>query len=73
MLTTAVLEDALGVALNAADAAAQVIARHYRGVFAVDFKSDESPVTVADREAEAVIKQVLKAQYPDHAFYGENA
>jgi len=71
MLTTAFLEDALGVALNAADAAAQVIARHYRGVFAVDFKSDQSPVTVADREAEAVIKQVLKAQYPDHAFYGE--
>jgi histidinol-phosphatase len=71
MLTTAFLEDALAAALDAADAAAQVIANHYRGVFAVDFKSDESPVTVADREAEAVIKEVLKARFPDHAYYGE--
>jgi histidinol-phosphatase len=71
MLTTAFLEDALGAALDAADAAAQVIANHYRGVFAVDLKADESPVTVADREAEAVIKQMLKTRFPDHAYYGE--
>jgi histidinol-phosphatase len=71
MLTTAFLEDALGAALDAADAAAQVIANHYRGVFAVDLKADESPVTVADREAETVIKQMLKARFPDHAYYGE--
>jgi histidinol-phosphatase len=71
MLTTDFLEDALAAALNAADAGAQVIADHYRGVIAVEFKADESPVTVADREAEAVIKETLKAQFPDHAYFGE--
>ncbi len=39
--------------------------------FAVETKADDTPVTIADREAEAAIKRVLKAKFPDHAFYGE--
>jgi len=62
---------ALAVARAAADEAARVIARHYRRAIAVETKADATPVTVADREAEAAIKRVLKATYPDHAFYGE--
>jgi len=71
MLTNSFLDAALDAARAAADAAAQVIARHYRGAFAVETKADMTPVTIADREAEAAIKGVLKAKFPDHAFYGE--
>lgn len=65
------LDAALAVAREAATAAEAVIARYYRADFAVEVKADQSPVTVADREAELAIKAVLKRAYPDHGFYGE--
>lgn len=67
------LDEALGVARAAAAAAASVIARHYRTRLEVETKADETPVTIADREAEQAIKGVLKARYPDHAYYGEES
>lgn len=36
-----------------------------------DFKPDDSPVTVADRLAEELIRQCIEAAYPAHAIYGE--
>ena len=71
MLTDIFLDNALSVARQAADAAAAVVARHYRTALSVETKADQTPVTAADREAEAVIKQVLRGAFPDHAFYGE--
>lgn len=71
MLTDIFLDNALSVARQAADAAAAVVARHYRTALSVETKADQTPVTVADREAEAAIKQVLRSVFPDHAFYGE--
>ena len=67
----AFLDRALAVAHAAADAAADVIAQYYRRGFEVETKADETPVTVADREAEAAIKRVLRTAFPDHAYYGE--
>jgi histidinol-phosphatase len=65
------LDAALAAAREAAQAAAEVI-RHYwdRGV-AVEIKQDATPVTVADREAEQTIRQVLHAALPEAAIYGE--
>jgi histidinol-phosphatase len=65
------LDAALAVARDAAAAAADVIARHYRRGVAVETKADASPVTIADREAELAIKEVIRARYPDHAIHGE--
>jgi histidinol-phosphatase len=48
-----------------------VIARYYRRGVDVETKSDESPVTIADREAEAEIRRVLGAMFPAHGYYGE--
>jgi len=65
------LDRALGIARAAAAAAADVIRHHYaRGVVA-ETKADATPVTIADREAEIAIKNVLRAAFPDHAFHGE--
>ena len=66
------LDAALHVAQRAADAAAAVImARYAAQDFSVTTKEDSSPVTEADREAEQVIKQVLREAFPGHAFLGE--
>ncbi len=63
---------ALEVAQRAADAAETVITRRYRTHdFSITTKADATPVTEADREAEAEIKRVLRAQFPQHACYGE--
>ena len=45
-------------------------ARFTRG-FAVSIKGDGSPVTEADREAEAAIARVLGAAFPGHGWLGE--
>lgn len=65
------LDDALGVARDAAAAAAPVIAHWYRRGVKVETKADASPVTQADRDAELEIKRVIRARFPDHAIYGE--
>src|SRR5437868_14899817 len=65
------LDHALAVARDAAAAAAEVIRHYYERGVATEIKADQTPVTVADREAEVVIKNVLRRAYPQHAFYGE--
>lgn len=71
MPTPEFLDTALDVAKRAAQAAATVIARHYRAGTDVEIKADQTPVTIADREAEAAIKRVLRETFPEHAYYGE--
>jgi histidinol-phosphatase len=61
----------LHAALEAARAADAVIAPLYRSNLAVEIKSDRSPVTEADRRAEAAIRAVLMRHFPDYGFYGE--
>jgi inositol-phosphate phosphatase/L-galactose 1-phosphate phosphatase/histidinol-phosphatase len=38
---------------------------------AVEDKSDLSPVTIADREAEAAMRRLIAARFPDHGIIGE--
>lgn len=61
----------LQAALDAAEAANAIIRRAYRGNFAVDYKSDASPVTEVDVAAEKAISAILKQRFPDYGFYGE--
>ncbi len=61
----------LAAALTAAEQAATIIRRYYRQGIEVESKSDRSPVTRADREAEQAIKQVLLDAFPTHSFSGE--
>ena len=70
-MDAAFLDRALTVARDAAAAAADVVRHYYARGVATETKADQTPVTVADREAETVIKDVLRNAFPDHAFYGE--
>lgn len=63
--------DYLEVALQAVAAAEQVILKYLDEGVKAELKEDLSPVTVADREAEEIIKQTILAKFPDHTFYGE--
>lgn len=61
----------LQTAIEAALEAQRVMRAHYRQALDVEIKSDLTPVTIADREAERLIKSVIFGAYPDHGCYGE--
>ncbi len=65
------LDLALEAAKEAVRAAAKVAMKHFRDGVEVETKDDQSPVTVADRECEAAILEVLKGHFPEHGFLGE--
>jgi histidinol phosphatase-like enzyme (inositol monophosphatase family) len=54
----------------ARDAGALVL-RFYGGLVTHEDKRDGTPVTVADREAEVLIRERIAARFPDHAVLGE--
>lgn len=65
------LGKALDAAREAAEAAAVVLRHYWRKGVAVELKSDDTPVTVADREAELAIREILQKALPQAAIYGE--
>ena len=48
-----------------------VIQQYFRQDFTIEDKADASPVTIADRQAEHVIRQAITAAYPAHNIIGE--
>ena len=54
-----------------ADASGAAIRRHFRTPFSVEDKPDASPVTVADRDAERAMRDLIAAHYPGHGIVGE--
>jgi histidinol-phosphatase len=71
MTSTELLARALDVGLRAADAARAAIMDRYTRGFSVETKADQSPVTEADREAEAAIRRIILAEFPEHRIVGE--
>jgi histidinol-phosphatase len=60
----------LEFALELAQAAEAKILPHYRQ-HTVDFKADGTEVTLADRQAEAAMRERINQVYPDHDILGE--
>ena len=65
------LPKALDAAREAASAAAEVLRHYWRRGVAVELKSDDTPVTIADREAEMAIRAILQKALPQASIYGE--
>jgi histidinol-phosphatase len=59
------------VALEAVKVAESLILGHYNSNLEVSLKEDNTPVTIADQEAEALIKKTILSSFPDHTFFGE--
>jgi len=62
---------ALDAARQAAAAAGDILLHYWRKGVSVEWKSDATPVTVADREAELAIRDILRAALPQAGIYGE--
>ncbi|MEM7543865.1 MAG: histidinol-phosphatase [Pseudomonadota bacterium] len=64
-------EELLGFSQGLADAARNIVSQYFRRTYSIDSKSDQTPVTVADREIEARMREMIAAQFPDHGIFGE--
>ena len=65
------MEDDLTLAARLADAAGAAIRPFFRKRFAIEAKADLSPVTEADRAAEAAMRSILDAERADDGVIGE--
>ena len=54
-----------------AQASADVIKRYFRTGVSVESKADNSPVTIADKKAEEVMRELITNHYPDDGIIGE--
>jgi histidinol phosphatase-like enzyme (inositol monophosphatase family) len=65
------LSQYLDFAMEAAWQAGRQTLAHYQTGVAVQRKADRSVVTIADREAEKLLRDLIGWRYPDHAIVGE--
>jgi histidinol-phosphatase len=63
----------LDVAMEAAWIGGRTTLRWFQATVAVEAKADGSPVTLADREAEAAIRGALRDRFPHDGLLGEEA
>ena len=63
--------DIKNFAENLSEASRKIIAQYFRKDVGVIDKDDDSPVTVADRNAEAAMRQLIEEQFPSHGIFGE--
>ncbi|OGP10461.1 MAG: hypothetical protein A2048_01485 [Deltaproteobacteria bacterium GWA2_45_12] len=61
----------LCVAIDVALKAGEIIAKYYQTGVAVHHKSAEQPVTIADREADAIIKKIVLSAFPNDGWFSE--
>lgn len=61
----------VNLARKLAEAAGEESRKHFRTKLDVIAKSDESPVTIADRDAEAAMRKLIHEFAPGHGIYGE--
>ena len=54
-----------------ADSASQTSMKYFRKKLEVDNKDDESPVTIADKETEKIIRDKIRKNFPNHGILGE--
>ena len=67
----ATLAAARHLADRLADTSGDILRRYFRSRIDVEDKADASPVTIADREAEAAIRRQITAHFPTHGIIGE--
>ncbi len=65
------LQDLHEFAADLAQKAGEITLQYFQRGVAVETKADASPVTVADREAEAYIRRAIESRFPDDGLVGE--
>lgn len=65
------LRDLLDFATSIAWHAGKITLSYFQTGVVADLKADDSPVTIADREAEQYLRQAIGERYPQHGILGE--
>jgi len=66
------LEPYLSFVRDLAGASADIILPYYHGKdLGLELKSDATPVTLADRRAEEIMRQMIERRFPNHGILGE--
>ncbi len=65
------MQEFIELANRMADIAGEIVKKYYRTEFNVEFKDDESPVTLADKEIEQALRDILEKSRPDDGIIGE--
>ena len=54
-----------------ANVSSDIIKQYFRKKITVEAKYDSSPVTIADKRAEEIMRELIMKQFPDHGIIGE--
>ena len=54
-----------------AEESGKIIRNYWRTDIKVDNKSDSSPVTIADKKSEEVMRELIMKEFPEHGILGE--
>ena len=65
------IRDRLDLAVRIARSAGQLVMQYASQSVAVERKSDDSPVTIADREAELLLRREIERAFPEDSIVGE--
>ncbi len=65
------LSTMIDVAITAARTAGDLAYTYFKKNLKVPYKADNSPVTLADIEAEKLIRKIITKNFPDHGIIGE--
>ncbi len=65
------LEELISFSHHLTDESGKIIKEYFRTSLKIDKKQDESPVTVADKNVELKIRELIKTKYPNHGVLGE--
>ena len=53
------------------DESGKIIKQYFRTEINVERKKDESPVTIADKKSEEIMRELIMKEFPDHGIIGE--
>ena len=70
-MSAASLGELMEFAVDAASRAGAITLRHYQTPLATELKGDSSPVTIADRQAEEMLRALIVERFPDDGILGE--
>jgi inositol-phosphate phosphatase/L-galactose 1-phosphate phosphatase/histidinol-phosphatase len=65
------LQELLSFANLLADESEKIIKEYFRKPLLVNDKEDQSPVTIADKNTELKIRELIEKKYPNHGILGE--
>ncbi len=65
------MQEIIAFANSLADKSGEIIQKYFRQPFDEESKDDQSPVTIADREVEKALREMIEAKFPDDSILGE--